>query len=67
MSGASGNRRICIVGSGIIGITCATHLLETRRNLDVTVYYDVPLQETTSFGPPGVFRPSISGPRRVCR
>jgi len=46
----------------------ALHIYWKRDEIwTLQFFYDVPLQETTSFGPPGIFRPSMSGPRRVCR
>uniref|UniRef100_A0A914WRP4 FAD dependent oxidoreductase domain-containing protein n=1 Tax=Plectus sambesii TaxID=2011161 RepID=A0A914WRP4_9BILA len=48
--------KVAVIGAGVSGCSSALALLEQYPNLDVTIFSDRPFEQTTSFGPAGLFR-----------
>jgi glycine/D-amino acid oxidase-like deaminating enzyme len=52
------NKRICILGAGVIGLSTACRLLElSNSKLDITILAEAFGESTTSDGAGGLFRP----------
>lgn len=52
----NGGIPIAIIGEGAVGVSSALALIERDRSLNITVFHDVPFEQTVSFGPAGLFR-----------
>lgn len=50
-------KNIAILGAGIIGLSTAERLVELKLNANITIISDKFLQDTTSDGAGGLFRP----------
>ncbi|TKR94877.1 hypothetical protein L596_009109 [Steinernema carpocapsae] len=49
-------RKVAIIGAGVIGASTALAFKERDPTIDVTIFFDRPFNETTSWGPAGLFR-----------
>lgn len=49
--------RICVVGSGVVGLTTALEIQGEYRNARITIIADKFQRETTSYVAAGIFRP----------
>lgn len=49
--------RICVIGSGVVGLTTGLELQSEYRNASVTIIADKFQKETTSYVAAGIFRP----------
>jgi len=53
-----GTLEVCVVGSGVVGLSTVLELQKAFRNAHITVIADKFNEETTSDGAAGIFRPS---------
>jgi glycine/D-amino acid oxidase-like deaminating enzyme len=53
------NLSICVVGAGVAGLSTAHVLHEQYASAQLTIVSDAPFEQTTSYGPAGMFRPYI--------
>ncbi|VDK51814.1 unnamed protein product [Anisakis simplex] len=53
---SSSTKRVAVVGQGVIGVSSALALIERDPHLNITVFYDIPFEETVSYGPAGLYR-----------
>jgi len=51
-------RRIAVVGAGVVGLSTAVRIQQLHDHVSVTVIADRFTTETTSHGAAGIFRPS---------
>jgi D-aspartate oxidase len=51
------NKKICILGAGVVGLSVAYRLLELNEKLDITIIAKEFGKSTTSDGAGGLFRP----------
>ncbi|KAK0422210.1 hypothetical protein QR680_007435 [Steinernema hermaphroditum] len=49
-------KRVAIIGAGVIGTSTALAFKERDPSIDVTIFFDRDFNETTSWGPAGLFR-----------
>uniref|UniRef100_A0A915PTJ5 FAD dependent oxidoreductase domain-containing protein n=1 Tax=Setaria digitata TaxID=48799 RepID=A0A915PTJ5_9BILA len=49
-------RSVAIIGEGASGTSSALALIERDPRLNITVFHDVPFEQTVSWGPAGLFR-----------
>ncbi|KAK0422218.1 hypothetical protein QR680_007437 [Steinernema hermaphroditum] len=49
-------KRVAIIGAGVIGTSTALAFKERDPTVDVTIFFDRDFNETTSWGPAGLFR-----------
>ncbi|MFH4982608.1 hypothetical protein AB6A40_009317 [Gnathostoma spinigerum] len=54
-------RKIAVIGEGVVGCSAALALIERDPSLDITVIYDTPFKDTVSWGPAGLFRVEYLG------
>ncbi|VIO96972.1 Uncharacterized protein BM_BM2804 [Brugia malayi] len=47
---------VAIIGEGSSGVSSALALIERDPSLNITVFHNVPFEQTVSFGPAGLFR-----------
>lgn len=48
---------VVVIGAGVIGLSTALRLVESHRDLKVTVIADKDFQQITSYGPAGICFP----------
>jgi len=51
---------VCVLGAGVVGLSTAEFIQDLRPDLKVTLLADKFLEDTTSNGAAGIFRPSAS-------
>lgn len=51
-----GGISVAVIGEGSAGASSALALIERDPSLNITVFYNVPFEQTVSFGPAGLFR-----------
>lgn len=49
-------KRVAVIGEGAVGTSSALALIERDPTLEITVFHDVPFEDTVSWGPAGLFR-----------
>lgn len=49
-------KKVAVIGEGVIGVSSALALLERDPSLIITVFHDIPFEKTVSWGPAGLFR-----------
>ncbi|VDN87568.1 unnamed protein product [Brugia pahangi] len=47
---------VAIIGEGSSGVSSALALIERDPSLNITIFHNVPFEQTVSFGPAGLFR-----------
>lgn len=52
--------KIAIIGAGVIGLSTATAILEQLPSVEITIFTEKILSETTSIGAAGLFRPEAT-------
>ena len=56
------NKKIVILGGGIVGLSTANRLVELHKGLDITIIAEKFANETTSDGAGGLLRPGKRTP-----
>lgn len=51
-----GRKQVAVIGAGVIGVSTALAFYTENTGVDVTVFYDRPFLNTTSWGPAGLYR-----------
>jgi len=54
-------RKICVVGAGVIGLSCAIRLQDELKDIDITIISEEFSPNTTGDGSAGWIRPFLSG------